>query len=184
MGSRRRGAALGLLAICVWAGAFGARPLRAAPARQVGQAAERAANAMYHAFRKGRLAEFVSYTYPVVVQQMGGREQMIAAIAKGRADMEKEGFRFQSGAVASPTQIVEAGRDLHVLLPLAQILTAPGGELHLQGHLLGVSSDQGKTWTFIDTGTLTPENIRQVLPSYNPTLKLPARSEPRFVAKP
>ena len=27
---------------------------------------------MYDAFRKGRLGDFVAYTYPVVVAQMGG----------------------------------------------------------------------------------------------------------------
>ena len=108
---------------------------------------------------------------------------MIALIEKGRADMEKEGFRFLSGAVASPTQVVKAGPDLHALLPLTQVMSAPGGELHLAGHLLGVSSDGGKTWTFVDTGTLNARSVREVLPSFNPELKIPVKSEPRFVPK-
>ena len=137
---------------------------------------------MYDAFRKGRLDAFVSYTYPAVVKQMGGKEKMIALLQKGRADMEKEGFRFVSGGVASPVQIVKAGAEIHALLPLTQVLAAPGGELHLTGHVLGISSD-GAAWTFIDSGNLTPDTVRELLPKFNPELKLPPKTEPKFVPK-
>ena len=62
-------------------------------------------------------------------------------------------------------------------------MTAPGGELHLEGYLLGVSGDGGKTWTFLDAEKLTAANVRQVLPSYDPRLKLPEKKQPKFVPK-
>ena len=51
----------------------------------------------------------------------------------------------------------------------------------MSGFLLGVSNDRGKTWTFIEAEKLTPENVRLVLPTYDPRLKLPARKEPKFI---
>jgi hypothetical protein len=68
-------------------------------------------------------------------------------------------------------------------VPLTQILSAPGGELHLAGHMVGISSNNGQSWTFIDSSTLTPDNVRQLLPTFNPELKLPPKAEPRFVPK-
>jgi hypothetical protein len=48
--------------------------------------------------------------------------------------------------------------------------------------VLGISSD-GAAWTFIDTGNLTPETVRELLPKFNPELKLPPKTEPKFVPK-
>ena len=163
--------------------ALGAAHAIGAPSTEMSEAATRDGNAMYEAFRKGHLEEFVSYTYPALVEQMGGKEEMIADLKKGRADMADNGFRFVSGTVAPPIQIVQAGSQLHAVLPLRQILAAPRGELHVAGHLLGVSSDGGKTWTFIDTVEMTPDNVRQVLPDFNPELELPPKTEPQFVPK-
>ena|SRR5215831_6530483 len=108
---------------------------------------------------------------------------MIAIVQKGISDMAADGYRFKSAAVGAPTQLLAVGGELHAMLPLTQVMTAPGGELHLEGYLLAVSSDRGKTWTFVDAEKLTADNVRQVLPNYDPRLQLPAKKEPRFVPR-
>jgi hypothetical protein len=175
----RCGAALGT---CL-AVALSSVPAVSAPSREVAEAARRDAHAMYEAFRKGKLDEFAAYTYPGLLKMAGGKQKMVEMLEKGLADMAKEGFRFVSGVVAPPTQVVKAGSELHALLPLKQVMSAPGGELNLAGHLLGISADGGKTWTFIDSAKLTAATVRQILPNYNPELKLPPASEPKFVPK-
>jgi len=159
-------------------------PAQGAPPAELAEAARRDGKAMYDAFRKGRLDEFASYTYPGLIKQAGGKKKMIEVLEKGLADMAREGFRFVSGVVSPPIQIVKAGSEIHALLPLEQVMSAPGGQLNLAGHLIGISADGGKTWTFIDSGKLTAGNIRQILPNYNPELKLPPKTEPKFVPVP
>jgi hypothetical protein len=166
-----------LLAILVAAGELGAQ------ANASAAAAMRDGNAMYEAFRRGDLERFASYTYPGLLEALGGKEHMIGLLEEGRAKMAAEGFSFTAGQVGAPLKIVEAGAELHALLPLVQTLTAPGGELQVKGHLLGISADAGKTWTFIDTERLTPDNVRQLVPSFNPALELPGKAKPRFVPK-
>ncbi len=163
-------------------GLLPARAWAASPA-ETAEAARREGGAMYEALRLGRLEAFAGYTYPGVVKQMGGKAEMVAVLRKGIADMADQGFRFVSGKVSPPVQIVKAGKEVHALLPMAQVLSAPGGELHLSGHLLGVSADGGKTWTFIDTAKLTPEEVREVLPTFNTELKLPRKTDPKFIPK-
>ena len=138
---------------------------------------------MYDAFVKGDLDSFVRYTYPPLVEKMGGTEAMIATIKGGMAGMERDGLALKSATIEMPVQVVEAGEELHALLPMSLTMTAPGGELHAPSHLLGISADKGATWTFIDAGPLTSQHIAELLPSYNPALVLPPKQKPTFVPK-
>jgi hypothetical protein len=158
-------------------------PLAADVARAAKDAAKRDGNAMYQAFHAGDLERFAAYTYPGLFKMFGGKEKMIAVVKQGISDMAAKGFVFKSAVVGAPTQLVADGDQLQAMLPLNHVMTAPGGELHLEGHMLGVSSDGGKTWTFIDAENLTAENVRQVLRSYDPRLKLPGKQETKFVPK-
>ena len=183
--TRARGrAACGLATVFVTAALVVAGvPRLHAQGSDAAAAAMRAANAMYEAFRAGQLDRFVSYTYPGLVTKLGGTEHMIDLLEKGRADMAAQGVRFEFGVAGQPRQIVRAGTELHALVPLRQVMAAPGGELHINGYLLGISGDAGRTWTFIDTERLTPENVREVVPNFNPQLSLPRRSAPLFVPR-
>jgi hypothetical protein len=158
-------------------------PLAADVARAAKDAAKRDGNAMYQAFHQGDLERFAAYTYPGLLKLLGGKQKMVATVKKGLSDMAADGARFKSATVGAPTQLVPVGAELHAMLPLNQVMTVPGGELHLEGHLLGVSSDGGKTWTFIDAEKLTAENVRKVLPNYDPRLEIPPKKEPKFVPK-
>jgi hypothetical protein len=158
-------------------------PLAADVARAAKDAAKRDGDAMYQAFQKGDLERFAAYTYPGIFKLLGGKQKMIALVKKGLSDMAADGVRFKSAAVGAPTQLVAVGTELHAMLPLKQVMTAPGGEVHVDGYLLGVSSDGGKTWTFIDADKLTADNVRQVLPNYDPRLEIPPKKEPKFVPK-
>lgn len=95
--------------------------------------------------------------------------------------MKAQGTRFKSANAGEPVQIVRAGQDLLTIVPVKQVMIVPEGELHISSHLLGVSSDNGKSWTFVDTAKLTPENVRSVLPHFNPELKLPPKQRPTLV---
>jgi hypothetical protein len=99
--------------------------------------------------------------------------------------MKAEGYRIVSNSVGAPLAIVKAGDELHAILPQEQVIeiAAKRGELRAPGHLLGASSDGGKTWRFIDAAPLTADNVRQVFPNFNPKLKLPAKAQPTFVPK-
>jgi hypothetical protein len=146
-----------------------------------GESARRAATVMYEAFLREDYEVFAQYTHPRAVELNGGKAATIALVKTGMAEMRQRGFTLKSAAVALPLQMVSAGRELHAVLPITIVMSAPGGELRAPSHLLGVSADQGRSWTFMDTGKLTAENVKLALPGYNPALKLPAKVEPTFV---
>jgi hypothetical protein len=157
--------------------------LTASAARAAKKAARRDASAMYDAFLSGDLERYASYTYPGLLKLFGGKQKLIATIEAGRPKMAAQGISLKSHEIGEVTQLVDAGGELQAMLPRDQLMTMPGGEVHLLGYLLGVSRDGGKTWTFMDAEKVTPENIRMVLPTYDPRLKLPGRMEPKFIPR-
>jgi hypothetical protein len=174
-----------LLVVCVALLVAPAVSRAGEPVKDARANAQRDATAMSKAFLAGDFETFANYAYPNMVKLAGGRKKLIDTLKKGMAEMKGEGFRFLSSTVGPPTELVKAGNELHAILPQQQVIevAAKHGELHGMGHLIGVSSDSGKTWTFIDAAGATPETIRQVLPSYNPKLKVPPRTQPTFVPK-
>ena len=157
--------------------------LTASAASAAKKAARRDATAMGEAFLRGDLERFASYTDPGLLKMFGGKQKLIATIEAGLPKMAAGGISLKSTEIGEVTQFVEAEGQLQATLPRDQLMTMPGGEVHLLGYLIGVSRDGGKTWTFMDAEKVTPENVRMVLPTYDPRLKLPGRVEPRFVPK-
>jgi len=49
--------------------------------------------------------------------------------------------------------------------------------------LLAFSSDNGRTWTFMDTSNKDMATIRKMLPEVNPSLTLPPPQAPEMLAQ-
>jgi len=119
----------------------------------------------------------VDLTYPKVVELIGGRTRMITVLESGAKDMKSKGERFGAVKVGDPSAPVKSGSDLFVVVPFQQEMKVPGYKLLQKTFVIGVSNDQGKTWTFVN-GDLDVKTVRQVLPNLPDELKLPAREKP------
>lgn len=125
----------------------------------------------------GKVADL---THPQVVRLMGGRDKMISVMEAGTKEMKAKGFAFRSVAVGNPSDPVAAGADLYAVIPFTLEMTAPGGKIVQKSFVIGVSSDQGKTWSFVN-GDQEPKKIKQVLPNLPEKLKLPEQQKPIFM---
>lgn len=123
----------------------------------------------------------LNHTYPVIIDMIGGREEMISVIENGRAEMEQQGISFESVTIGDPTETVEAGEEIHCLISQTLFLKVPKGRMKSESYLLAISQDNGAHWFFIDTVNLTMENIKDIIPNYNLSLVLPPRKQPLFI---
>jgi hypothetical protein len=127
-------------------------------------------------------AKLVDLTYPKLVELMGGREKMIAILESGSKAMKEKGFALRSVTVAEPGEFLTEGENTFVVVPTTLEIKAPGGKILGKSYLLGISSDQGKTWKFIDgNGLANKEKRAKVLPTLPAKLKLPEQQQPEFV---
>src|SRR5690606_37369369 len=86
----------------------------------------------------------IKYTYPLVVENIGGAEQMNKILVNGTQQMEEQGIKFLNCKIGKPSKIFAAGDELHSLLPQKIKMKVTGGTLIARSYLLAISQDNGE----------------------------------------
>lgn len=92
--------------------------------------------------------------------------------------MEAEGVVLLSSTAAAPTQILDDSGSIYAVLPIASKVKAKDGVFQTDGSMIGISSDSGANWTFLDTGGKEPGQLRILLPNVADKLNLPPDKRP------
>lgn len=142
--------------------------------------AKRQANEVAQATVKGDFEKIADLTYSRVIEEMGGREKMIGAMKTGIKDMKARGYEFRSAKVEDALPLVAGGSDVFTIVPFTLEMKVPGGRATMKSFLLGVSSNKGKTWTFVDGSGIGKDErmAKKILPNLPAELKLPKREQP------
>ena len=130
------------------------------------------------AFRRRDFARMLDLTYPKVIEAAGGRDKMIASLAKGMKEMEAEGVTVLSSTAEAPTQIVHVSGWIYAVVPTTLNVKAQTGIFKTESSMIGISSDRGANWTFIDAGGKDRKQLLSFLPAPADALKLPAEKGP------
>ncbi|MBO3697733.1 hypothetical protein [Roseivirga sp. E12] len=118
----------------------------------------------------------IEYTYPKIVQMVGGKEQMTSVLINM---MEQQQIEFISADIGEPSDIYTTGDDnLFSLVPQTIVMKMPNGKIKTESYLLAISEDKGLKWYFIDTAQITMQNVQVMLPNYNMDLVIPPKKQP------
>lgn len=134
-----------------------------------------------HALTTADYAEVAAHTHPRVVALMGGKEAMLAALTKMMDGMKAQGVSFKEVQIGEPEKTQRVGAWLVVPVPQTLQMSVPKGRVEGNSYLLGISEDDGKTWSFVDT-SIGKEKLLQIYPEFVGKLEFPASSEPKFIA--
>jgi hypothetical protein len=147
-------------------------------------AARKQATEMYQAFVRGEMETFVGFMHPKITEMMGGTQKAIETIRKAMADAAAQGLTATKATASPVQQLVEvAPGKLQVIIPADVVMSGKDAEVRQRSFLLGFSSDGGKTWKFVDTGSTGSDGIRKIFPECSPALKIPARSKPEVIRR-
>ncbi len=168
---------IGSIALLAWCStAFALGEPEVPPA--VLASAKKSASRMQEAAKRGDWAKVLEYTYPALVERMGGKEKALAFMKK-----QSQSIKFRSVKLGDATQAVRVGdKTIQVTLPTSVRMAGPINEAEIDSTLLGVSRDGGKTWTFVDVQN--PDQVRAVVPDVSPELKLVSRGKPKMSKPP
>lgn len=136
------------------------------------------AKEMNDAFARKDYGRFADLTYPKVVEMVGGRDQMLKGIAQQLREMEAEGVVVLSSTSGSPTQFVHDSGSIYAVLPTTLKAKAKDGVFQSEGSMIGVSSDGGTNWKFIDSSGKDRSQLKQMLPEVADKLNLPEEKPP------
>ncbi len=68
------------------------------------------------------------------------------------------------------SKFYKAGKELHCTIEWILVHESPRGRSKSNGHFLGISGDQGKSWKFIMTSGKTPSEVWAMVPKFNEDL--------------
>jgi hypothetical protein len=136
------------------------------------------AKEMNDAFARKDYERFADLTYPKVVEMVGGRDQMLKGIPQQLKEMEAEGVVLLSSTSGSPTQFVHDSGSIYAVLPTTLKAKAKDGIFQSEGSLIGIWSDGGANWTFIDASGKDHVELKTFLGNVVDRLNLPPDKRP------
>ncbi len=141
------------------------------------EAAETQGRASAEATVKGDFGKLLDLTHPKIVKLMGGREAALKRLKKEFDGSEAMGLTFESCKVEPATDLHQTKDGLFCLVPLTLKMKIQGKILTKKSSLLGISTDEGKNWKFVDA-TNGEQNVRKLLPEIPESLKIPKTEKP------
>ncbi|MDB5251438.1 MAG: hypothetical protein JWP27_607 [Flaviaesturariibacter sp.] len=136
---------------------------------------------MATAFMKNDFNRFVKYMHPNIIAFAGGKQTMHSQMDSAYATMKRFGVGFKRYWIGEPGEIVTYKGQLQAILPESTTLLTPLGEMTVETSVLVLSSDKGKSWTFIDTNVYQADRLKSILPDLSPKLVIPPRKKPKMV---
>jgi len=139
------------------------------------------ANELAAAILSANNDKILELTHPKALEALGGKEKARRTLGALMALANREAFALKSCKIGKPGEILTEGDTTFVVVPAVLGLQSPDGVLKGKSYLLGLSPDQGKSWTFIEGSSLENKAVRKILPKLPAKLRLPAIPDPQVV---
>jgi hypothetical protein len=123
---------------------------------------------------------FADYTHPRLVELVGGRAKFIENERRVAKEGDAAGLKLVAYEVSEPGELVIEGGSAYVILPTTLRVRAPKFRGVTEAYMLGISTDGGKTWKFVDASLSTPEQRYRLFPDLPARIQFPKKKEPVF----
>lgn len=118
------------------------------------------------------------YSHPRLLEGIGGKDALVAAIKKAMDGMKAQGVTVEKATIGEPEKPVKVDTWQVSFVPQTLVLKINDNRIQKDSHLLGISEDEGKKWTFVDVGQMSEEQLAQVFPELKGKVKLPEKKKP------
>lgn len=136
------------------------------------------ADKLGRAFLKGDYKTFVNYSYPAILELMGGASKMIEVLSKTQKEMDSKGIHFISITFEQPSKIVKSNRELQATIVQHTETKLPQERLITTSILIAISTDNGMNWTFMDTSNKNIISLRRIFPNLSTSIYMPPPTPP------
>jgi hypothetical protein len=127
---------------------------------------------MKEAFMSKNYDTFADYTFPKVIDMMGGKEKMVNTTKNTIEKMESQGFVIESIAFENPSDFYNNKGDLQCVITQIMIMSTPNGKVENKTAVLAISSDDGENWNFFDTSGMPKASVQDFYTNMHPDLNL------------
>jgi hypothetical protein len=120
---------------------------------------------------------FANYTYPKVIEMMGGKSNMIKATKEGMSQMKNDGFSIIDLNFKNPSEFLKKGNELQCTITQIIVMKTPSGKIESEYTLIGISNDNGQNWTFIDTSGKDKETMLKYFPNLHDDITIKPKKQ-------
>lgn len=135
-----------------------------------------AAQLMGKATMNGDYNTVVKYSHPKLIAMAGGSEKMLGFIKQSLEQVKSQGVKIESVTMGEPTKVVNIGGGLYSTLLQTVVISINNRKVTNSSTVLANSTDKGKTWTFVDAGGMSDEQLKQLFPEVVGKLKITKRT--------
>ena len=124
---------------------------------------------------------FTKYTYPPLVKMLGSEAGMVDVLVKTFRSIDAEGFTVSKVSIGDVSAILHIKTLLQCTIVQVLEMTHEKGTLVSKSSLIGLSSDQGTTWTFLDTQGKPLNKLQATFKELSNNLVIPPKEQPVMV---
>lgn len=136
------------------------------------------AEVMGKAFIDEDYTTFAKYTYPKLVQAMGGTAKYKETLGQAKSQLASQGMTITKISVDEPSKVVKSGTEVQSTIPQHTEIKMRQGRLTVTSTLIAISRDNGVTWTFLDTSNKDMTLIRKLLANLSKDITIPPPQQP------
>jgi hypothetical protein len=137
-----------------------------------------------HAYARAQInsdvESILKFTYPGLIDQVGGYEAMKNTWSKIHQNQVNKGIKLQDFKVREPVLHTRSNGEIHALVPVVTTSKVPGGKLTAESYIIAVSETGNDHWFFIETTSIDEGNVSKVLENWDGSLILPFKKAPVF----
>ncbi len=141
---------------------------------------KKSADNMAALFIKKDYTHYIKYINPKIVANTGGNDKMIVVLKQSMDDMKSKGVTIKNLLIGNISSIVITKAGLQSVVQELLTLKMNEGRVEATSYLIALSTDKGKTWTFIDTSGKPLAEMQKMFPSLSNELVIPEKQQPQF----
>ena len=125
------------------------------------------AEKMEEAFINNNISAYADYVFPKLFDLAGGKENFIIQLEASILDLTTNGSKLHKIVVSNPSAIVKCNGELQCVLNEELTISFHDEEpFTISAYLVGISSDNGLSWTFINVSTQDKlEKLKEAFPN-------------------
>ncbi len=115
---------------------------------------------------------FANYTYPKILEMMGGKANMVSATKQAMEQMKSQGFEVVGLRFKDGSKVLKHDGEMQYSLLQVMTMQTPQGKVEAEYTLIAISEDGGDNWTFMDTSNKPKATMLKYFPNLHPDIDI------------
>ncbi|GAA3591583.1 hypothetical protein Q4Q39_05110 [Flavivirga amylovorans] len=118
--------------------------------------------------------KLLDYTYPSILELMGGKEKAIELLKSTFNTMKESGFVFEKAEILGVSDVVFEDDQYRCYIEGFNQMVMSGKRMKSKSYLFGIYNSEAKFWYFMEAKQLKNEAMMNlVFPNFKTSLKIP-----------